>query len=172
MGECSHLGLRVQVKCSHPLCSFFFALASSVSQNKDQTPSWVNVCGGNYLFSEEKKSWDGAFGQCELYGAHLWKIDDIAENFCLLDYAHRMGYNRIYWHSANDQESEGVWRQADGTPLSWSPWWTAPQGMQGDPQGGKAENCAFVHLDDGAYAGQWSDITCNGEYYYVCERAF
>ena len=111
--------------------------------------------------------------------------------YCCLSVRITQGYNRIYWHSANDQESEGflckhdyfstfwrctscsgVWRQADGTPLSWSPWWTAPQGMQGDPQGGKAENCAFVHLDDGAYAGQWSDITCNGEYYYVCERAF
>ena len=24
---------------------------------QDQTPSWVNICGGTYLFSEDKKSW-------------------------------------------------------------------------------------------------------------------
>ena len=24
---------------------------------QDQTPSWVNICGGTYLFSEDRKSW-------------------------------------------------------------------------------------------------------------------
>merc|ERR1712107_919613 len=57
------------------------------------TPSWVNICGGTYLFSEDVKSWDDAYGQCELYDAHLWQIDNLAENFCLLDYAHTMGYS-------------------------------------------------------------------------------
>merc|ERR1712047_187143 len=123
-----------------------FASASSVPLNKEKTPSWVNICGGTYLFSEDQISWDDAFGQCELYYAHLWQIDNLAENFCLLDYAHKMGYNAGYWHSANDKESEGVWRQADGTLLSWSPWWVAYKDSQGAPDGGKNENCADVVL--------------------------
>merc|ERR1719153_12122 len=69
-----------------------FIFASSVAQNKEKTPSWVNICGGTYLFSEDSKSWDDAFGQCELYDAHLWQIDNLAENFCLLDYSHTMGF--------------------------------------------------------------------------------
>ena len=24
---------------------------------QDETPSWVNICGGTYLFSEDRKSW-------------------------------------------------------------------------------------------------------------------
>merc|ERR1712109_28884 len=122
-----------------------FTFASSVALNKEKTPSWVNICGGTYLLSEDTKSWDDAYGECELYGAHLWQIDNLAENFCLLDYAHAQGYNYVYvWHSANDKESEGVWRQADGTMLSWSPWWGASQ-----LNGGKAENCAGAALDEG-----------------------
>merc|ERR1719153_733925 len=128
--------------------------ASSVPLQKEKTPSWVNICGGIYLFAEDLKSWDDAYGQCELYDAHLWQIDNLAENFCLLDYSHTMGHHAEFWHSANDKESEGVWRQADGTMLSWSPWWYAGKDWQGEPQGGKAENCAAVHLDETTYAGQ------------------
>merc|ERR1712047_140567 len=148
-----------------------FTSASSVPVNKEKTPSWVNICGGTYLFSEDLKSWDDAYGQCELYDAHLWQIDNLAENFCLLDYSHRMGYNAAYWHSANDKESEGVWRQADGTLLSWSPWWAALKDAQGNPNGGKAANCAAVSLTDGTFSGQWFDGACTHAYHYICERS-
>merc|ERR1711936_1187115 len=168
----SHLVLRVQAAPDsewsnkqftkmQPIFVFmFFTLASSAPLLKDQTPSWVNICGGTYLFSEDLQSWDDAYGQCELYDAHLWQIDNLAENFCLLDYAHTMGYSAKYWHSANDRESEGVWRQADGTLLSWAPWWVAQKGYQGTPNGGKADNCAYNHLDESTYAGQWGDYPC------------
>merc|ERR1711962_1654901 len=180
----SHLVLRVQVAPESELSNkqftemqpifvfMFFTLASSAPLDKDQTPSWVTICGGTYLFSEDSKSWDDAFGQCELYDAHLWQIDNLAENFCLLDYANRMGHGNWLWHSANDKESEGLWRQADGTLLSWSPWWAALKGDQGEPNGGKAENCAYVYLDEGTVAGQWFDATCTEAKYYVCERGF
>merc|ERR1712013_27579 len=152
-----------------------FTSASSVIPNEERTPSWVNICGGTYIFSEDLKSWDDAYGECELYGGHLWQIDNLAENFCLLDYSHTMGYNdaqRAHWHSANDKESEGVWRQADGTLLSWSPWWAAVKDSQGAPKGGKAENCAYVHLDESVYAGQWYDTPCARALHFVCERSF
>merc|ERR1712002_653523 len=146
--------------------------ASCVPLNKEKTPSWVKICGGNYLFSEDVKSWDDAYGQCELYDAHLWQIDNLVENFCLLDYAHTMGYNGEVWHSANDKDSEGVWRQADGSLLSWSPWWYVPKDLQGSPEGGKAENCAIVSLDESSYAGQWYDWPCTHAFHYICERGF
>merc|ERR1711962_867786 len=180
----SHLVLRVQVAPESELSNkqftemqpifvfMFFTLASSAPLDKDQTPSWVNICGGVYLFSEDSKSWDDAFGQCELYDAHLWQIDNLAENFCLLDYAHTMGYNTWLWHSANDKESEGVWRQANGTLLSWSPWWITGKDFDGEPNGGTAANCANVKLDESSWAGQWSDSACTNANHYVCERGF
>ena len=66
----------------------------------------------------------------------------------------------------------GVWRQADGTLLSWSPWWAAPKDEQGEPNHGTAENCAYVHLDEGTFAGQWWNAPCSAAVHYVCERGF
>ena len=66
----------------------------------------------------------------------------------------------------------GVWRQADGTLLSWSPWWLTEKDVQGEPSGGKASNCAAVHLDDDIMAGQWFDATCTNARHYVCEIGF
>ena len=66
----------------------------------------------------------------------------------------------------------GVWRQADGTLLSWSPWWVTYKDEQGEPNGGKASNCAAVRFTDDTVAGQWYDAACTEAKYYVCERGF
>merc|ERR1711971_1121730 len=64
------------------------ASAASIPQSQEEIPSWVNICNGTYLFSEDAKSWTEACGECMLYGAHIAQIDSLAENFCLLDYGH------------------------------------------------------------------------------------
>merc|ERR1711973_912743 len=131
------------------------ASASALPLSKEQTPSWVNICGGTYLYSEDKKNWDDAYGQCELYGSHLVQ-----------------GFEKYYWTSANDRGAEGVWRQYDGTFLSWTPWWSTGPGDQGHPNGGKAKNCAEIYFSEDTYAGQWSDEPCSTEFGYICERDF
>jgi len=157
-----------------PFCPFFVASSVSATENQQQTPSWVNICGGTYLFSEDIKTWEDAKGNCELFGAHIVQIDNIAENFCLLDHAHTMGYSTSYWQSANDNVVEGVWRQWDGTLLSWSPWWGAyslhPETTE--PSGGEAENCAEVFFGPGIYAGKWDNAPCSAQVHYICERGF
>ena len=39
-----------------------------------------------------------------------------------------------------------------------------------EPNGGKDENCAVVHLTDDTYAGQWYDNPCTVAHHYICER--
>merc|ERR1711953_395434 len=151
-----------QWQCS----AFWFSLFLPLSQ--EETPSWVNICNSTYLFSEgESKSWNEASDECRLYGAHIAEIDSLAENFCLLDYAHTAGLNAWYWHGANDIKSEGVWRQNDGRLLSWSPWWNAGYN---EPNGGKAENCGIVNLTEDELAGRWYDHACYLQYWYICEQ--
>jgi len=135
--------------------------------SQEETPSWVNICGGSYLFSEDTKTWDSAFGECELYGSHLAQIDTLAENFCLLDYAHTTGLGGYWWHSANDIASEGIWRHYDETALTWSPWWKSDNN---NPDGGRAQNCAHVFLAEDVYAGQWGDSVCQEAQQYICEK--
>merc|ERR1712080_14548 len=150
----------------HPLLLLsFLSAVLSVPLGQELTPSWVQICGGTYLFSEDKKSWDDAYGECELYGSHLAQIDGIEENFCLLEYAHTEGLPADwYLHSANDISSEGVWRQYDGQMVLWSPWW------QNGKNGGRTENCAVIAFSEGTNAGDWEDAPCTSGYRYICER--
>merc|ERR1712004_277970 len=142
--------------------------SSCATQNQGKTPSWVDICGGVFLFSEDTQQWKEAYGQCELYGSHIVQIDNLVKNFCLLDHAHKMGYDYDYWHSANDIESEGVWRQWNGTLLSWTPWWA--QIVYSEPNGGEAENCGGVSLRVGEWAGKWWSNPCSEGYRYICEK--
>merc|ERR1712192_346868 len=146
------------------------ASASSIPLSQEETPSWVNICSSEYLFSEKMSTWNDAYGECELYGGHLAQIDSLPENFCLLDYAHTAGLPADwYWHSSNDIESEGVWKQYDGGFISWTPWWRSDTN---DPSGGKAENCALVKLSENGFAGRWGDNSCSDVFRYICERGF
>merc|ERR1711962_992548 len=110
------------------------ALASSTPLTRELTPSWMEACNGTYLFSEDKKTWSDAYGECELYGGHLLQIDGLAENFCLLKYAHAEAPVDWYWHSANDIMAE-VWEQYDGQMILWTPWWYSDY-----PKGGTTWN--------------------------------
>ena len=88
-----------------------------------------------------------------------------------------------YWHSANDKMSEGcvshrmlsntfllgVWRQYDGTLLSWTPWWST---LTDEPDGGRAQNCGGVTLSQEEHAGKWFSHWCTELMYYICERGF
>merc|ERR1711973_382115 len=128
------MGLSLGFSTRMHLLFWSLLFASASSQHQERTPAWVNICGGTYLFSEDRKTWDGAIGECELYESHLVQIDSFAENVCLLDYAHTADVGHISgaWHSANDHMSEGVWRQYDGTLLSWAPMWSTIPLQQGE----------------------------------------
>merc|ERR1712142_162671 len=143
-------------------------------QDQEKVPHWVVVCGGSYLFSEDKKSWNDAGDICELFGGHLAQIDNLAENYCLLDYARSQSLGgsswqeSCWWHSGNDIEREGVYRQADRELISWTPFWLGEANSVTEPDGGTASNCLMVWLSDGYRAGKWSDDPCTKERYYIC----
>merc|ERR1711955_154032 len=138
-------------------------LLVSAETDQDYSPQWVNVCDGSYLFSEDFKKWYDARNNCELYGSHLLQIDNMAENYCLLDYAQRQGMTADFWyHSGNDIEREGVWRQADGEPILWTPLW-----YSGHPDGGTGANCILIRLIGDQNAGKWWDTSCYTERQYI-----
>merc|ERR1712126_118519 len=146
---------------------FLFTSSDSAALNKERTPSWVNICGGTYFFSETMEypwsTWNDAVLKCEQLDSHLLQIDNLAENFCLLEYANTKVYQTQSWHSANDIRSEGVWRQGDGTLLSWTPFWN--QAVRAEPAGGTNENCGAIDWNayDGENAGKWLVSYCDGE---------
>ena len=42
-------------------------------------------------------SWEDAFGECELYGGWLVRIDTLQEQNCLMRHGKSEGYNAWYW---------------------------------------------------------------------------
>merc|ERR1719158_2083656 len=133
-------------------------------QDRAVTPHWEAVCNTSLLFSEDKKTWNDARGECELYGGNLVQIRSMEMNYCILrhsqDKALPVDY---YWHSGNDIDDEGVYRYnraGDFPPISgnlilWSPIWNT-----GRPDSGKSGNCLLVRLSSDGYAGQWADEPC------------
>merc|ERR1712151_218789 len=114
-----------------------------------------------------KKRWDDAVGNCQLYGSHLLQIDNMAENSCLLEYALKQGFTEGWgWHSGNDIEWEGVYRQADGNLLTWQPLWANGN----NPDQGREANCLGVYLLGDKNAGKWFDDPCTNDISYICER--
>merc|ERR1711862_330477 len=136
-------------------------------QDQVKSPHWVVVCEGSYLFSDDRKSWNDASDICELFGGHLAQIDNLAENYCLLDYAQSQSLGDWWWHSGNDIEREGVYRQADRELILWTPFWAGWANYVTDPDGGTAQNCLNVHLDGDTAAGKWADAPCTQELYYI-----
>merc|ERR1719153_408769 len=144
---------------------FSLKLLVHADNDQDNSPHWVDVCDGYYLFSEESKNWNNASDNCLLYGSHLLQIDNMPENYCLLEYAQKQGISAWFWHSGNDIEFEGVWRQAEGEFISWTPFWGT---QYGQPDGGSAANCLGVNLNGGVDAGRWGDEPCTKGHRYIC----
>merc|ERR1712080_184118 len=135
-------------------------------QENTTAPEWRDICGAQYLFSDDTRSWADASTNCDIYGGHLLQLDDMSENYCLLQFSHAQGIKQDwYWHSGNDIMSEGVWRQWDGEMIVWQPTWDSS-----DPNGGTAQNCLIVSYHENAYAGKWADTLCTPLRHYVCER--
>ena len=52
--------------------------------------------GHKYLFSDEKRPWQDAKLECELYGGFLLYLKDINEQNCLMRHAQSKNLNRWY----------------------------------------------------------------------------
>ena len=65
-------------------------------------PSWVSLCGHQYLFSEYTHNWYDARDECRLYGGYLAKIENLHENNCLIKHAMDQGKYNYWWQSGNN----------------------------------------------------------------------
>merc|ERR1712089_54691 len=145
-------------------------------QDRAVTPHWEAICNTSLLFSEDKKNWEEASGECELYGGNLVEIRSMEMNYCILLHAHNKAVpGGWYWHSGNDIDVEGVYRYnraGDFPPIAGDLILWSPIGWEkGRPNGGRSGNCLLVCLRCDDMAGQWANIPCTGyPRRYVCQR--
>merc|ERR1712126_431475 len=143
------------------------------------TPHWEEICNTSLLFSEETKSWEDATVFCELFGGNLVEIRSMEMNYCILLHAQLKGLPADwYWQSGNDIDNEGVYRYnraGDFPPLpgdliTWSVIWYDYKDQNGEPNGGRGENCLEVSLFSDYKAGKWATAPCTNVYRYICQR--
>merc|ERR1712098_292728 len=156
-----------------PLLLLITVVSAVQIQDRAVTPHWAAVCNTSLLFLEDKKTWEDAQGNCELYGGGLVQIRSMEMHYCILSYAQNKGLPADwYWHSGNDIDNEGVYRYnraGDFPPIAgdlilWSPIWA----INGRPNNGRSQNCLQVALISNEYAGQWADDPCTLAWRYVC----
>merc|ERR1711962_1875805 len=154
-----------------PLLLLFTVIPAAKLQDRAVTPHWEAVCNTSLLFSEDKKNWEDAWGECELYGGNLVQIRSMELNYCILRHAHTKGLPADgYWHSGNDIDDEGVYRYnraGDFPPLAGDLILCSPIWGSGRPDSGESQNCLVVILTRNQYAGQWNDAPCTIPLRYV-----
>ncbi|XP_009575364.1 PREDICTED: hepatic lectin-like, partial [Fulmarus glacialis] len=119
---------------------------------------WEYFDGKCYYFSLTRTSWYKAKAQCEEMHSQLVVINSYAkQNFVMF-----RTRNERFWIGLTDENSEGEWEWIDGTDYKTTfTFW-----KEGEPNdSGQNEDCAHMWI-----SGQWNDVYCTYECYYVCEK--
>jgi hypothetical protein len=105
-------------------------------------------------------TWGDAEARAVQLGGHLVKIDNAEENeFLVSTFQPTLG-NYGFWIGATDQETEGVWKWSDGTPVSYTNWGPSePNNTYID--GGEEDHGQIVYPINGnpgyGSVGRWND---------------
>ncbi|XP_009688338.1 hepatic lectin-like [Struthio camelus] len=110
-----------------------------------------------YYFSLRRMSWHKAKAQCEEMHSQLAIIDSYAkQNFVMF-----RTRNERFWIGLTDENLEGEWEWIDGTDYKTTfTFW-----KEGEPNNSGNEDCAHLWS-----FGQWNDVYCTYECYYICEK--
>lgn len=135
-----------------------------------------------YRFCAAATDWVSARDNCELVGMKLVRLDNLDENSWVRSNNDSIqGYEP--WIGANDRESEGVWRWADGTQF-WNgnqtgsatsgrfEYWNVDGSNppnRTEPSGGTGENCAAYVAWYLGNRERWWDAPCTESRYFICE---
>lgn len=121
-----------------------------------------------YLFCVAASTQENAAETCGRMGYRLASIETAAEHQWVWDTAvDHEDAEGDWWIGLSDQDTEGTFVWADGSPLGdYAPWAESqPDDNASNPSQG--EDC--VHLS-GMDAGDWNDLDCDADYLnFVCE---
>jgi hypothetical protein len=96
----------------------------------------------------EKKSWHAARDKCKDMGGQLVTIPD-AQTW---EFVKGLTTASV-WLGASDEVTEGVWKWVDGTPVSFTSWFTA-----------QPDNARSIEHFLATYKGRWNDVPKSGEF--------
>jgi len=122
------------------------------------TPADARIFNSHaYIFDSTPMTWHEAVLSCELSGGHLVYVNSAEEDEFLVDLCNGRGS----WLGATDEQEQGKWHWADGSPLEFHNW------TPGEPNNARGvEHFARIERN-----GRWNDIEA-GPYKsigFICE---
>ncbi|XP_077968308.1 uncharacterized protein LOC120325826 [Styela clava] len=163
------------IKMHHTLISAIFALIISTSASA-QDP-WKTECVDEFelLLFKQRKPYHRAKSSCEGLGGYLAKVDNERITYVLnatIPLRANSSENTFYI-GGNDIDREGDWKWQDSTNVimrgetGYQNWkWNQPNGETSS--NGAVENCLTV----GRETYEWVDVSCGGNFYYICQKEF
>ncbi|XP_041097930.1 CD209 antigen-like protein E isoform X2 [Polyodon spathula] len=119
---------------------------------------WQQTGRRCYVFSDQQKTWMDSQLFCQSKQADLLIINNAEEQQAIISKKHS---SRYYWIGLSDRVKEGDFRWVDNTSISTTEqFWRKNQ-----PDDYNNEDC--IHL---SYDGLWNDISCDTQFYFICEK--
>ncbi|MSP53986.1 MAG: hypothetical protein EXR69_00015 [Myxococcales bacterium] len=115
---------------------------------------------GNYDYCTNYVSWTTARDICAAFGEQLVIMNDATENFGVSTTAYYSYFGGASWIGLNDRDSEGTWVWVDGSPLTYSAWYS------GEPNDSGGED--NIGTNFGA-VGYWNDYGDASTLPFTCE---
>uniref|UniRef100_A0A3P8ZBR8 C-type lectin domain-containing protein n=1 Tax=Esox lucius TaxID=8010 RepID=A0A3P8ZBR8_ESOLU len=126
--------------------------------NQKCPKNWKKFGCSCYYISSVKNTWNAGRQDCLNRRADLVIINSREEQAFIKALGHRS------WIGLTDRDVDGTWRWVDGTPMTTSYW------INGEPNGGKKENCGENKISNDDPVMAWNDQPCDHENYFICER--
>ncbi|XP_059196469.1 CD209 antigen-like isoform X2 [Centropristis striata] len=119
---------------------------------------WVYFRNSFYYISSSKESWQDSRSYCQQRDADLLIINSIEEQ----EFTRR--FQKSIWIGLTDQDTEGVWKWVDGSPLTTSYW------AAGEPNSHGNEDCGEIKVEIKDKNKNWNDVPCNYALFWICEK--
>ncbi|XP_075063044.1 C-type lectin domain family 4 member G-like isoform X2 [Mixophyes fleayi] len=137
-----------------------FRMTEEVSRLKHNDKScdsdWIEFEGSCYYFLTIQLTWQTSLLTCLVKGSSLASITSEQEQ----EFLNMKRNDTSCWIGLTDEDTEGVFRWADGTSLSYTYWMTdEPNNYDGN------ENCGLMQN-----SGQWNDVPCTWKLIAICEK--
>ncbi|XP_022111487.1 C-type lectin domain family 4 member F-like, partial [Acanthaster planci] len=121
---------------------------------------------GNDIDGAERLTWSQADEACRAMGANLAKILEEKMQPILSAMLVQASASNV-WIGLNDRTAEGVYRWADGTPLTGFTNWGPNQPDNGN--NAFQEDCMYLRANED-FPGEWYDGYCDYPRAYICEK--
>ncbi len=109
-----------------------------------------------------QRNWSEAFDYCKKKDMDLLSLETEKEFDLIRKHISKSGLPKdFYWTGGSDELEEGKWMWASiNKEITFSNW------RFNQPDGGRKENCLYLHSRDDF---RWGDWMCNMAQHFICE---